>query len=95
MNISESEFRNLTRLFWDKPLQKNDLHEYPVWVIKRVLEYGDIADIHCIVKFYGKESFLRKVADMRFFSKRTENFWRQILAAENIPCTTTSSHQGQ
>jgi transcriptional regulator with XRE-family HTH domain len=31
----------LSPLFWDRPLQPRDIDEYPDWVLRRVLMYGN------------------------------------------------------
>ena len=40
-------------LFWDTDTTKLDLNEYPVYVIQRVLEYGEMQDWRLINRIYG------------------------------------------
>ena len=77
----------LKRLFWDHPLTEADFAKHPVWVAERVLEYGDLDDIHLLRETMGESAFLQYVARAERVSARTRNFWRRILELEGIPCT--------
>jgi len=77
----------LKRLFWDHPLREADLSTHATWVVERVLDYGNLADIHALVHTMGKEVFLKTVAAAHRVSPRTRNFWNQLLEMEGIPCT--------
>ena len=35
----------IRRLFWDKPLEEADIEQYPLWIMGRVLDYGDLPDV--------------------------------------------------
>jgi len=89
-----SAFRNLGRLFWDRKLREKDLEDYPLWVIERVLEYGALQDVRCLVERMGKKKFLERVALVRFHSARTENFWLEMLKREGLSCKTGYSRKG-
>lgn len=77
-------FRRLGRLFWDRRLRKRDLEDYPLWVIERVLEYGSLQDVRCLVEMMGKETFLQRVALIRFKSAKTQSFWLEMLKREGL-----------
>jgi hypothetical protein len=77
----------LKRLFWDRSLREEDLQKYPVWVVERILDYGNLDDVRAISGLMGKEAFLQAVRTARRVSSRTRNFWRQILETEGLPCT--------
>jgi len=76
----------LRRLFWDKPLEESDFEQYPYWVLARVLDYGQLSDVRAVMALYGREAFYRMVAKVRFSTPKAENFWRQMLEMEGIPC---------
>ena len=40
-------------LFWDTDVSKLDPHEFPAYVIQRVLEYGEMKDWRLINHIYG------------------------------------------
>jgi transcriptional regulator with XRE-family HTH domain len=79
--------KRLRRLFWDHRLVASDFSRYPVWVVERVLEYGNLSDIRTLTALMGRSRFLHTVADATRVSARTRCFWRQILEQEGIPCT--------
>lgn len=83
--------RRIGRLFWDRPLRASDLEEYSAWVVRRVLEYGNLADVRALTVWLGRERLLREVAGMRFTSARTRNLWTQILEYEGNSDRRSSS----
>ena len=86
--VSRAETRaRLKRLFWDHPLTMADLEKHRVWVTERILEYGNLDDIHVLREFMGKEAFLRSVREATRVSPRTRSLWSQILDLEGMSCT--------
>lgn len=83
------EIRRLARLFWDHSLTESDLTDYPVWIVERVLEYGALNDLLTLRRLLGPCRFLDAVAQARFASPKTRNFWEQMLALEGRSCTRT------
>lgn len=77
----------LKRLFWDHPLTEADIGAHSIWVVERVLEYGDLDDVHILRAFMGTDAFLQAAAQAFRVSPRTRNFWCQILELEGISCT--------
>jgi transcriptional regulator with XRE-family HTH domain len=83
----------LRRLFWDQRLTVRHLKENPGWVVERVLEYGNLEDVHHLVGHMGRDTFLRHVRGARFSSERTRVFWQQILSREGMTCTRKYSRE--
>ncbi len=79
--------RRLARLFWDHRLTESDFTTYPVWIVERVLEYGNLDDLRTVRRLFGSDRFLDAVARARFASPKTRNFWEQILKLEGRLCT--------
>jgi transcriptional regulator with XRE-family HTH domain len=77
----------IKRLFWDHTLGQADLRDRPIWVVERVLEYGDLDDINALVAVMGHAPFVKAVAQADRVSPLTRNFWRQVLDMEGVPCT--------
>jgi transcriptional regulator with XRE-family HTH domain len=84
----------LRRLFWDRPLEEIHLRENTLWVIERVIEYGNLDDVRTLVAFIGRQVFLGHAAEARFSSDRTRVFWHEMLSREGIPCTRRFSREG-
>lgn len=79
--------QRLARLFWDHRLSESDFDTYPTWIMERVLEYGNLDDVHLLQALTGRERFLQNVAKINKVSPRTAGFWSGILNREGIPCT--------
>jgi len=78
----------IRRLFWDRPLEATDIDAYPQWVIKRVLDYGDLPDVQATLRYFGRDRFFALLDGIRFDSIRTERFWQQLMTHEGLtPCT--------
>lgn len=77
----------IRRLFWDRFLETTDLEAYPQWVIKRVLDYGDLPDVQAVMHYFGRDRFFALLDGIRFDSIRTERFWQQLMTSEGLtPC---------
>ena len=79
--------QKLGRLFWDRRLCKSDFHDYPLWIVERVLEYGSLDDIRLLMNMMGRNTFLENVSRARLQSAKTITFWHRMLEKEDIPCT--------
>ncbi|OGV64435.1 MAG: hypothetical protein A2498_04225 [Lentisphaerae bacterium RIFOXYC12_FULL_60_16] len=81
----------LQRLFWDHTLTRKVINQYPVWLLERVLDYGNLEDVYAVQKYMGSKNFLHKAAKAERVSPKTRNFWKQVLEKEGIPCMKKSS----
>ena len=73
--------RLLSALFWDRPLKPQDVDEYPQWVLRRVLMYGDRQQVKASRRFYGDDA-VGAAAAHRETDERTRNYWSLILGSE-------------
>ncbi|MCP4901821.1 MAG: helix-turn-helix domain-containing protein [bacterium] len=85
--------RKIGRLFWDRPLESGHLEKNTLWVVERVLEYGNLDDIASLVGLLGREAFLHRVSEARFSSDRTRVFWEHVLRKEGMTCTRKFSRR--
>ena len=76
----EALVRLLSPLFWDRPLQPQDLDRYSLWVLRRVLMYGDRQQVDASRRFFGDDA-VRGAAAHRETEERTRNYWNLILGA--------------
>lgn len=77
----------LQRLFWDYKLSDKDLEPHRVWIVERVLEYGQLSDISALQELYGRSRFLETVAEASRWSEKTDIFWSHMLKKEGVTCT--------
>ena len=77
----------IRRLFWDRDLQAADIDAYPRWIVKRVLDYGDLPDIKAVLRYFVRERLFALLDGISFDSVRTARFWQQIMVSEGrSPC---------
>ena len=81
----------IKRLFWDKTLNEECFNKHPLWVVKRVLEYGTLDDVLLLIRLMGKQLFLERVSLISFPSVKTEQFWSKMLNREGVTCTKKHS----
>jgi transcriptional regulator with XRE-family HTH domain len=81
--------KRLQRLFWDSDLNEDELENHPVWVVERMLEYGNLEDTMILQVLMGRHRFLETVSLSRL-SPKTREFWNQMLKKEGMPCTKRS-----
>ena len=64
-------------LFWDVDLGQLNPQLHKTFIIKRVLQVGDIDDLSWAIRFYGKE-FLRDIFCKSFdqFDVKSQNYWQ-------------------
>ncbi len=79
--------KRLKRLFWDHELTDDDLVNHPLWVVERVLEYGNLEDVALLREVMGRGAFLENIASSSRLSPRTRNFWNLMLEMEGVKCT--------
>jgi transcriptional regulator with XRE-family HTH domain len=72
--------RLLKPLFWDRPLRPTDLEQYPQWVLRRALMYGDRQQVEASRGFFGDDA-VRRAAAHRETDERTRNYWELILGS--------------
>lgn len=76
---SAADLAKLLRpLFWDHDLRAGDLRRHPKWVLRRVLAFGDRAQVAAARRYFGDDA-VREAAEHRGSDRRTRNYWRLIL----------------
>lgn len=71
-------------LFWDRDLIASDLEEYRVWVLSRVLMFGDRRQVAAARRFFGDDA-IREAIARREVDPRTRNYWNFILSEPDAP----------
>lgn len=74
--------RLFSPLFWDKPLTASDIELYPSWVLRRVLMFGNPAQIAALRASFDAETILAAVRH-RSVDTRTRRYWELIGAPES------------
>lgn len=78
----------LRSYFWDVDFDNLEVKKHASFVIKRVLDRGNLRDIRWLVKIYGKAAIKKVVMSTRDLARPTCNFWADVLGLDKskIPC---------
>jgi len=68
----------LAPLFWDKQLTTRDLEAHPLWVLGRVLMYGDRRQVDASRARFG-DDMIRRAIRARGVDARTRRYWELVL----------------
>lgn len=80
----------LKPIFWDLDVEKLDLKENSRQIIERILEWGDLNQVHWMWKTYPKEQIVERVKNSRQLSKKSANFWADYyqIPKDEVRCLT-------
>ncbi|MCM8784368.1 MAG: hypothetical protein NC818_06330 [Candidatus Omnitrophica bacterium] len=82
----------LKKYFWDTDFEQIDFKNHRVYVLKRILEYGDEEAVRWMFKEFRKDEIKNTLCKFRGYSPKTANFWALILGIEKerIKCLQRS-----
>jgi hypothetical protein len=92
--VSENELPAFLKpYFWEVDFAHLRLPEHEVYVIERLVEYGDDQAIRWLRRTFAPESIARVVRRSRRLSRNTANLWSLLLGIprEEITCLSTPS----
>ncbi len=75
--VSAAEFSQ--HLFWDVDLESVDLEKNRKWLVKRVLEKGELQDWKRLKQVYDREELREAVMTMRSLERRALSFACAVL----------------
>lgn len=84
-------------LFWDTNLAELDKNTHRHFIVKRILQFGDMDDVHWAMQFYGKD-IVRDVflSSSHLLDKKSRNFWNFFFNIhDGEACIRKPSMSGQ
>lgn len=69
----------LKEYFWDVDFNKLDFVERKIYILKRILEYGDEKAVAWMWKNFKKQEIRQSLTGFRSYSQKSANFWALIL----------------
>ena len=89
--------RFLEKYFWDVESEKIDLEQSRVYVLKRILEYGDEKAVAWMWKNFEKLEIKNVLVNFRGYSQKAANYWALILDVprEEVICLKRHSSKEQ
>jgi len=78
----------LKKYFCDVDFNNLDYHKRRVYVIKRILEYGDEKAVSWMWRHFDKDEIKRTICSGRGFTEKSANYWALVLniSKERIAC---------
>lgn len=73
-------------LFWDKRLTAEDPVSFPLWVLSRVLAFGNADQVRAARSFFG-DALIRDAIHQRNVDARTRAYWKLVLEGNAPPRT--------
>lgn len=72
----------IKRLFWDVDRDSIDIEKHKFYIIKRIIEYGDLEDVSWMKNTYSEDEIAEVIKKSKGLSRKTAYFWAYYL---NIP----------
>ncbi len=87
----------LKKYFWDVDFGKIDFDNRRVYVLKRILEYGDEEAVRWMWKNFAESEIKNALCNFRGYSQKSANFWAFILGIEkeDVKCLNRSFRETQ
>lgn len=87
----------LKKYFWEIDFDKLDFQKHRLYVLNRILNYGDEKAIAWMWKNFKNSEIKYALSNFRDFSQKSANFWALILnlPREEVLCLKGLSLKGQ
>lgn len=69
----------LKKYFWDVEFKKIDPKKSKIYVIRRILDYGDEKAVTWMYKNFKKSEMKNALSNFRGYSQKSANYWALIL----------------
>ncbi len=78
--------------FWDTEINNIDPQRDFIFVLERLLEFGDDRAIRWVLSWYSDDAIIETVKKSRKLSPKTANFWKNYygLKEEEVQCLSKS-----
>jgi hypothetical protein len=92
--MNKTDIKSIFRpsLFWDAG--EIDAVQHAAYVIARVLDFGNIGDVHALRKIYPDEKIVETVRTRRNLLPKTGKYWaiKLNIPLEEVPCLKKYYH---
>ena len=70
---------NLKKYFWDCDFESLNIKEYPVFIIERILNFGNLDSVRWLSFNTDETTIIRIINKSRNLTKKTKNYWETML----------------
>ncbi|MDP8274812.1 MAG: hypothetical protein RAO92_00265 [Candidatus Euphemobacter frigidus] len=87
----------LEKYFWDVEFEKIEFQKRRVFVLRRILEYGDEKAVAWMGKNFKRSEIKNVLSNFRGYSQKSANFWTLLLDVprEEVLCLKKRSSKEQ
>lgn len=87
----------LRKYFWDVEFENVTLEKNKVYVLRRILEYGDKKAVAWMWKNFEESEIRNALSKFRGYSQKSANFWALLLdiPSEEVLCLRKHSSEEQ
>jgi len=87
----------LKKYFWEIRFKELDLQKCRVYILRRILEYGDEEAVAWLWRNFKKSEIKNVLFNYRGFTKKSANYWVVVLnlPRENVRCLNKPSPKEQ
>ena len=87
----------LRKYFWDTEFNKIDVQKRRVYVLKKILEYGNERAVKWMWGNFNKPEIINALSNYRGYSQKSANFWALLLgiSREKVICLKKSLSKKQ
>jgi len=80
--------KRIKRLFWDVNKDDVDVRRHRPYVIRRIMDYGDVEDVKWMLKIYSTDEIIEVVKKSHGLSRKSAYFWSTYfnIPKEEIEC---------
>lgn len=84
-------------LLWDVDISSIDLEKHYKYVIERIIEYGDVAEVKWMQKTFSKDQIIEILKTSKRISAKSGNFFaiKYNLSKEELECLRNPFTQKQ
>jgi len=76
------------RHFWDTDKKSVDLRSHRAYIIRRIMDYGDLEDVRWMLETFSSEEIIGVLKKSRGLSRKSGSFWGSHfdVPKEEIAC---------
>ena len=85
------------RYFWDIDPTRLDVDGYPIYILERLLEYGDLPSVRWMLEHFSRQEITGVLQASRRLTPLSANFWALYfgLDRERVSCLSKPYHREQ
>lgn len=85
----------LKKYFWEVDFEKIDMGRSKIYILKRLLEYGDESAVNWMWKNFKKSEIKQALTRFRGYSQKSANFWALILGIPHSEMLCLKRHSSK